>query len=93
MDKKKSQLGISKTLLKTLNNNYFVEPQKDENRISEVMSEFIQGELDTIESRLNSGEILNFKDQTNQTLNHAILKNESPNISEEKKTNDYEKIN
>jgi hypothetical protein len=85
MDKKKPvpYTGISKTLLKTLNNNYYVEPLKDENRISEIMSQFILGEFDTIETILNSGEILNFKDQTNQTLNHVILKND--NITEEKK--------
>lgn len=87
MDKKPSNTysGVSKSLLKSLNRSYYAEPVKDYNRIDEIMSEFIQGELNTIENILNSKEILNFKDQTNQTLIHAILKNESPNINEENK--------
>ena len=84
--------GISKSVLKTLNKNYLSEPLKDENRISEIMSEFITGELDTINSRLESNDILNFKDQTNQTLIHAILRNESPNISEENKLGIIQKL-
>jgi len=85
MEKKQTNTysGISKSVLKTLNKNYVSELLKDENRISEIISEFITGELDTINSRLNSGEILNFKDQSNQTLIHAILRNESQHISEE----------
>jgi hypothetical protein len=77
--------GISKSMLKSLNRNYLAEPEKDLNRINEIMSVFIEGELSSIETILNSGEILNFKDQTNQTLIHAILKNVSPNITEENK--------
>lgn len=72
-------------MLKSLNKNYLAEPEKDLNRINERMSVFIEGELSSIENILNSGEILNFKDQTNQTLIHAILRNESPNITEENK--------
>ena len=84
--------GISKSVLKTLNRNFYTEPLKDENRISEIMSEFITGELDTINSILSSNEILNFKDQTNQTLVLAILRNESPNISEENKLEIIQKL-
>ena len=87
MDKKSTNTysGISKSVLKSLNKNYIPETIKDENRISEIISEFITGELNTINSILNSNQILNFKDQTNQTLIHAILRNESPNITEENK--------
>jgi hypothetical protein len=84
--------GISKSVLKSLNKNFISEPLKDENRISEIISEFITGELNTINLRLNSGEILNFKDQTNQTLIHAILRNESPNIREENKLEIIQKL-
>jgi hypothetical protein len=78
--------GISKSVLERLNKNFQVEPVKDLNRIDEIMSIFIQGEPNTIESILNdSNQILNFKDQTSQTLIHAIIRNETPNISEEKK--------
>ena len=72
-------------LNQNINRAFQAEPIKDLNRIDEIMSEFIQGELYTIEKRLNSGEILNFKDQNNQTLIHAIIRNESPKITEEKK--------
>ena len=87
MDKKSTNTysGISKSVLKSLNKNYIPETIKDENRISEIISEFVTGELNTINSILNSNQILNFKDQTNQTLIHAILRNESPNITEENK--------
>ena len=87
MDKKiaNTYMGLNKSVLDRLNKNFFAEPIKDLNRIDELMSIFIQGEPDTIDLKLNSNEILNFKDQTNQTLIHAILRNESPNISEEKK--------
>ena len=87
MEKKSTNTysGISKTALRTLNRNFLAEPIKDENRISELISEFVTGELNTIYSIINSNEILNFKDQTNQTLIHAILRNESPNITEENK--------
>lgn len=87
MEKKQTNTygGISKSMLRTLNRNYLTEPEKDLNRINEIMSIFIEGELSSIETILNSGEILNFKDQTNQTLIHAILKNVSPNITEENK--------
>jgi len=95
MDKKQSNIpasSISKNVLRTLNKNFYYEQQKDENRISEIISEFISGEMDTINSILNSNEILNFKDQTNQTLIHAILRNESPNISEENKLEIIQKL-
>ena len=85
MDKKSSNTGISKSLLKSLNRPYIGEPVKDDNKISELMSKFINGELDTINNILESNEILNFKNSTGETLIHAIIKNESPNISEENK--------
>lgn len=77
--------GLNKSVLERLNRNFQAEPVKDLNRINEIMSIFIEGELSSIDSILSSGEILNFKDQTNQTLIHAIIRNVSPNISEEKK--------
>lgn len=88
MEKKISNTygGISKSVLDRLNRNYQYEPIKDLNRIDEIMSVFIQGELNSIESILNDpNQILNFKDRSNQTLIHAIIRNESPNITEEKK--------
>lgn len=94
MDKKSTNTysGISKSVLKSLNKNYIPETIKDENRISEIISEFVTGELNTINSILNSNQILNFKDQTNQTLIHAILRNESPNITEENKLGIIQKL-
>lgn len=83
---------ISKSALKNLNKNFEAPIIKDENRIDEIMSEFMTGELNTIYSKLNSNEILNFKDQTNQTLIHAILRNESPNITEENKLEIIQKL-
>jgi hypothetical protein len=85
MDKKSSNTGISKSLLRSLNRSYVSEPIKDENKIAETMSKFLTGELDTIKSTIESNEILNFKDSTGQTLIHAIIRNESPNITEENK--------
>jgi hypothetical protein len=94
MDKKSTNTysGISKPVLKSLNRNYIPEIIKDENRISEIISEFVTGELNTIDSILNSNQILNFKDQSNQTLIHAILRNESPNIREEIKLGIIQKL-
>lgn len=94
MEKKQTNTysGISKSVLKNLNRNFVSEPLKDENRISEIMSEFIGGELNTIYSILNSNEILNFKDQSNQTLIHAILRNELPNVTEENKLDIIQKL-
>jgi len=94
MDKKSTNTysGISKSVLKSFNRNYVPETIKDENRISEIISEFVTGELNTINSILNSNQILNFKDQTNQTLIHAILRNESPNITEENKLGIIQKL-
>jgi len=94
MDKKSTNTysGISKSVLKSLNKNYIPETLKDENRISEIISEFVTGELNTINSILNSNHILNFKDQSNQTLIHAILRNESPNITEENKLGIIQKL-
>ena len=83
MDKKSSNTGISKSLLKSLNRSYVSEPIKDENKITDIMSKFLNGELDTINSIIESNEILNFKDSIGQTLIHAIIRNESPNITEE----------
>lgn len=77
--------GISKSVLDRLNRNFFSEPIKDFNVIDEIMSEFITGELNTIENILSSNKMLNFKDQMNQTLIHAILRNESINLTEAKK--------
>ena len=85
MDKKSSNTGISKSLLRSLNRSYISEPIKDTNKIDELMSKFYGGELDTIKSVLESNEILNFKNSTGQTLIHAILRNESPNVNEEDK--------
>ena len=85
MDKKSNNTGISKSILKSLNRSYVSEPIKDENKIVDIMSKFLNGELDTINSIIESNEILNFKDSTGQTLIHAIIKNESPNITEENK--------
>lgn len=95
MEKKSSNTygGISKSVLDRLNRNFQAEPVKDFNRIDEIMSIFIQGESNSIDSILNeSNHMLNFKDQTNQTLIHAIIKNESPNISEEKKLSIIRKL-
>jgi len=85
MDKKSTNTGVNKSLLKSLNRSYISEPIKDENKILELMSKFISGELDTINTILGSNEILNFKDSSGQTLIHAIIRNESSNISEEDK--------
>lgn len=79
--------GVSKQVIKSLNRAYVVEPIKDLNRINELMSDFISGEIDKIENILNSDEMLNFKDSIGQTLIHAILKNESPNVTEQYKLN------
>lgn len=94
MDKKITNTfqGVSKSALKSLNRNFEANLVKDENRIDEIMSIFIGGELSSILSILNSGQILNFKDQTNQTLIHAILRNELPNISEEDKLDIIKKL-
>jgi len=75
--------GLSKQALKSLNRAYVVEPVKDLNRINELMSNFIGGEIEKIKTILNSDEILNFKDSIGQTLIHAILKNESQNVTEQ----------
>ena len=87
MDKKTSNpsTGISKTVLRSLNKSYVKDQVEDENRIFELISIFIQGELDKIKEILESNELLNFKDPTGQTLIHAIIRNESPNIREEDK--------
>ena len=85
MDKKSNNAGINKSMLRSLNKNYISEPIKDENKIVEIMSKFLNGEFDTIMSILESNEILNFKDSTGQTLVHAIIRNESQNITEENK--------
>lgn len=85
MDKKSSYTGISKSQLRSLNRSYISEPIKDENRIIDLISKFINGELDTIKEVLESNDTLNFKDSTGQTLVHAIIRNESPNITEEDK--------
>jgi hypothetical protein len=91
MEKKPPNTG--KPFIKNLNKNYDPELLKDENRISEIMSEFIQGELEKINLKLQSNEVLNFRDQlTNQTLIHAILRNESPNITEENKLQIIKKL-
>lgn len=95
MEKKTSNTygGISKSVLDRLNRNFQAEPVKDMNRIDEIMSVFIQGEANSIDSILNdSNQMLNFKDQLNQTLIHAIIKNESPNITEEKKLSIIRKL-
>jgi hypothetical protein len=85
MDKKSSNTGISKSLLRSLNRSYVSEPIRDENKITELISKFINGDIDTIMSVFESNETLNFKDSTGQTLVHAIIRNESPNITEENK--------
>jgi len=93
MEKKTSNTygGISKSVLDRLNRNFQAEPVKDLNRIDEIMSIFIQGETNSIDTILNdSNQMLNFKDQTNQTLIHAILRND--NITEEKKLSIIRKL-
>lgn len=82
---------IPKSALKNLNRNFLADPIRDENTIDSIMSEFINGDLETINSRLNSTEILKFKDQNHQTLIHAILRNEQ-NISEESKLEIIKKL-
>ena len=77
--------GLNKSVLERLNKNFQTEPIKDLNRINEIISIFIEGDLKSINTILDSSEILNFKDQTNQTLIHAIIRNVSPNITEENK--------
>ena len=62
MEKKPSNAPISKSVLKTLNKNYVSEPLKDEIRINELMSYFIQGEMDKINSILETNDFFNFKD-------------------------------
>lgn len=84
--------GVSKSLLRSLNRSYISEPIKDENRILELFSKFLNGEYETINSVLESGENLNFKDSNGNTLIHAIIRNESPNISEEKKLSIIRKL-
>lgn len=83
MEKKptSTQAGISKQQLKNLNRPYVAEPIKDESRVNELMSIFRTGELDKIKSVLESNDILNFKDSIGQTLIHAMLNNESVNIT------------
>lgn len=76
---------MNKSLLKNLNKTYIANPIKNTNQIDELMSKFIGGELETIKSVLESNFILNFKDSNGETLIHAILKNESPNITEDNK--------
>ncbi len=53
--------GLNKSVLERLNRNFQAEPIKDLNRISEIMSIFIEGDLKSIDSVLSSSEILNFK--------------------------------
>ena len=74
--------NISKSQLKNLNKVYQVEPIRDENRIDEIISIFIGGNLSSIKSILESNQIINFKDSIGQTLIHAILRNESDDIDE-----------
>lgn len=94
MDKKitNTYQTIPKSALKNLNRNFESNLVIDDNKIDELMSEFITGELETIYSIINSGQILNFKNQSNQTLIHAILRNESPNINEENKLDIIKKL-
>jgi len=92
MDKKSSYTGISKSQLRSLNKNYVGEFIKDDNKIIELISVFIQGELESINLVLESNEILNFKDSTGETLIHAILKNESSNINEDDKLDIIKKL-
>ena len=82
MDKKPSNISNA---LKTLNKNYVSQPLKDESRNNELMTYFIQGEMDKINSILESNENFNFKNSDGFTLIHEILKNESENITEEYK--------
>ena len=84
--------GINKQVLKSLNRPYVAEPIKDENRVNELMSIFIVGEIDKINSILESNTILNFKDSTGQTLIHSILKNDSIKITEQDKLDVIKKL-
>ena len=93
MEKKPSNIGISKSLLKSLNRVYVPEFTRDENKIDELMSNFLSGELETINEILDSNKILNFKDSNGNTLVHAIIRNESSNITEEHKLQIIKKLN
>lgn len=92
MEKKSGKPPISNAILKTLNKNYVSEPIQDESRNEELMSFFIQGEMDKINSILATNELFNFKDSKGSTLIHEILKNESVNITEEDKLNVIKKL-
>ena len=67
--------NISKSQLKNLNKVYQVEPIRDENRIDEIISIFIGGNLSSIKSILESNQIINFKDSIGQTLIQLIMVN------------------
>lgn len=95
MDKKPINTYIkNKTALERQrpNRNFHAEPIKDFNHVDEIISVFITGDLKSINSIVDSTEILNFKDKNNQTLIHAIIRNDTPNITEENKLEIIQKL-
>lgn len=57
----------------------------DEPKINELYTSFLSENYDNIMKLVNSGQILNFRNKDGKTLIHAVISNESPDLSEDQK--------
>lgn len=90
MDKKSNM--TAKITQYNFNKNYITSFNKNENQINDLYTEFQTSEYLTLIERINSNELLNFRNNKGETLIHAVISNSSSTLNEYQKLEIIKKL-